>query len=585
MRRVFTCALVLSLLTAPSAFAVDRAHLAPALSGGQVEVQGFDKCVAPPSSAMRSWLASPYRAVNIYFAGNNRACASQPDLSPQWLTTVTSNGWSVIPTYVGSQPRCTSSGVTYKIAPSTAAQQGTQEADDAATQMQALGLDPGLGNPVYFDVEPYSRTNTTCDDAAMTFLDAWSRELIVKGYVPGVYGNTGKSNGVIYSLVQHQGNPKFQEPEAIWYAVWNNDPVTTDQDQLLGNYWTGHRIHQYAGGHNQTFNGQTFNIDSDAVDGDVVTAVTPAPPSGPPYQYAAAPAAGSTLKERSTPETTPDNRTGVTYTTGSALSIQCQTTGENIDGSVVWDQLTDGAYVSDIFTTTTGGLSFTSGIPNCDPTAPDTTPPTATMRPLPPATLHSSKGIFWSGTDAESGVKSYDVRYRVSSWNGDLGGYHRLLTATTSRSKYVTLYPGQRKCFDVRATDAAGNVGAWSSDACVARALDDRALTGGSAWRRLTGHRYYLHTATATHAGGVTLHLHGAHVSLVGIVGSTGPGSGSVNVYVRRRLIGKVSLRSAKHAQRQMFLLPAFGARVGNIRVTTRTENALVRIDGIVVSG
>jgi hypothetical protein len=34
-----------------------------------------------------------------------------------------------------------------------------------------------------------------------------------------------------------------------------------------------------------------------------------------------------------------------------------------------------------------------------------------------------------------------------------------------------------------------------------------------------------------------------------------------------------------------MFMLPAFSARVGNIRVKTTTENALVRIDGLIVSG
>jgi hypothetical protein len=34
-----------------------------------------------------------------------------------------------------------------------------------------------------------------------------------------------------------------------------------------------------------------------------------------------------------------------------------------------------------------------------------------------------------------------------------------------------------------------------------------------------------------------------------------------------------------------MFLLPAVSARVANIKLVTTSENALVRIDGIVVSG
>lgn len=579
MRRFVLCTLALSLLLPTTALAANHPQAHPSFSGGQFQGEGFDKCQAPSSSALRSWLTSPYRAVNIYFAGNNRACANQPELSTQWLTTVTSNGWSVIPTYVGSQAACTSSNKTHKISASTAATQGTQEADDAATQMAALGLGPSAGNPVYFDMEPYSRTNTTCDNAVMTFLDAWSRELHVQGYVAGVYGTISKNNGVIYSLAQRQADTTFQEPDAIWYADWNSVDSTDDQSTLTS-FWKGHVIHQYRGGHNETFNGATFNIDNDALAGDVVAAVTPTPPSGPPYSYAAAPPSGSVLREHSTPTKGTDSRTGVTYPSGTALSVTCQIIGDAVDGSPVWDQLSDGAYVSDIFTTTTGGLSFTVGLPRCD-----TTPPVATMSTLPAATLRASKTVSWSGTDDASGVASYDVRYRTSGWNADLGGFHRLETATSLTSASVALATGTRYCYEVRATDGSGNTGAWSQDACIARALDDRSLSGGAAWRRLTGRPYFLHTATATHDSSVTLRLPDAHVSLVGVVATTGPGAGSVDVFVNRRKIGTVTLTATSHAERQMFLLPAFPARVGNIRVKTTSDNALVRLDGLVVSG
>src|SRR5690606_2353982 len=61
---------------------------------------GFDTCTAPSVSAMRAWLASPYRAVNIYFGGNNRAC-TQPNLTAGWVSDVTAQGWRLIPTYFG----------------------------------------------------------------------------------------------------------------------------------------------------------------------------------------------------------------------------------------------------------------------------------------------------------------------------------------------------------------------------------------------------------------------------------------------------------------------------------------------------
>src|SRR3954452_24937716 len=70
---------------------------------------GFDACEAPPTSVLRAWLASPFRSVNIYFGGSQRACADQPELSQTWVATVLANGWKLIPTYVGLQAPCSSS--------------------------------------------------------------------------------------------------------------------------------------------------------------------------------------------------------------------------------------------------------------------------------------------------------------------------------------------------------------------------------------------------------------------------------------------------------------------------------------------
>jgi len=582
-RRTIAVATSLCLLAPGAALALARPDTTPGLAGGQVTAEGFDKCVAPPSSAMRSWLASPYRVVNIYFGGNNRACASQPELSAQWLTTVTSNGWSVIPTYVGSQARCSTSTKTHKITASTAAEQGTAEADDAAAAMAALGLSPNSGNPIYFDMEPYrvGSDYKTCDNAVLTFFDAWSRELHVQGYVAGIYGTT---NTVMKQLVKRRDDPTFQQPDAIWFANWDGNAATTGYTAIPDDMWVGHRIHQYRGGHNETFNGITFNIDSDAVAGDVVAAVTPTAPSGPPYHYAAAPPAGGTLKERTTPETTPDNKTGVVYETGADLSIVCQTVGEDEDGSVVWDQLSDGAYVSDIFTTTTGGLSFTSGIPRCG-TETDTTPPTATTGVLPHATLAAEQPITWSGSDDSSGVASYDVRYQRAPYDGAFHHWRHPaeLTDTTQTSGTLLLAPGFDYCVETRATDVAGNVGAWSAPQCVARALDDRPLTAGPAWRRLTGSAYYLDTATSTHSQGVTMHLHDAQVARIGVVVTMCPRCGSIEVRVGKRVRTR-SLQSEQRVQQQLLMFRAFSLRTRTIHVEATSNGALVRIDGVVAS-
>src|SRR5689334_584550 len=82
--------------TAAGAQPVGRARMAgaaavSAVSPGTFTGLGFDACSAPSSAAMNAWLASPYRAVGIYFGGVNRAC-TQPNLTPAWVSEQLSAG-------------------------------------------------------------------------------------------------------------------------------------------------------------------------------------------------------------------------------------------------------------------------------------------------------------------------------------------------------------------------------------------------------------------------------------------------------------------------------------------------------------
>jgi hypothetical protein len=63
---------------------------------------------------------------------------------------------------------------------------------------------------------------------------------------------------------------------------------------------------------------------------------------------------------------------------GASVSIHCQTTGANVNGSTIWDQLSTGGYVSDWYVTTPNVGSFSPGLPQCGQSAP---PPVA----APPA--------------------------------------------------------------------------------------------------------------------------------------------------------------------------------------------------------
>jgi hypothetical protein len=100
---------------------------------------GFDACTAPSNEAMQAWLASPYRAVGIYFGGVNRGC-TQPNLTASWVATQQAAGWHLMPLYVGPQPFCTTSTKPVRFNQTNAFAQGRASAEDAALQAQSIGL-------------------------------------------------------------------------------------------------------------------------------------------------------------------------------------------------------------------------------------------------------------------------------------------------------------------------------------------------------------------------------------------------------------------------------------------------------------
>ncbi len=228
---------------------------------------GFDVCSTPSLSQMQAWSASPYRSIGVYIGGANSAC-SQPNLSAAWISQQAVNGWHLIPTYVGLQAPgacgCAS------ISSNKATAQGTAAAADAIAQAQALGLGPGT--PIYDDMEAYSHTSANTA-IVLKFLAAWTAGLHAAGYQSGVYSS---SNSGITDLASQYGTA-YVEPDDLWIANWNGTESTADPN-VPGAEWANHqRVHQYKGGHNETYGHVTLNIDNNYVDAATAAgAVTPA---------------------------------------------------------------------------------------------------------------------------------------------------------------------------------------------------------------------------------------------------------------------------------------------------------------------
>jgi hypothetical protein len=253
----------------PRARAQASAVAPPApVAGGSDEYTGlgFDACAAPSARTMAAWTSSPYRAIGVYIGGANRAC-SQPNLTSTWVGEQVAAGWHLIPTYVGLQSPTSScsSCATLSSSISKATVQGTEAAEDAVAEAQSVGMGPG--SPIYFDMESYTRT-TSATAATLTFLSAWTTRLHALGYVSGAY-SSGASG--IADLGRAVGG-SYLLPDDIWSANWNGAQNTLEP-YLPSTAWTLHqRIHQYRGGHSETYGLMSIDLDNNFVDGATVGA-------------------------------------------------------------------------------------------------------------------------------------------------------------------------------------------------------------------------------------------------------------------------------------------------------------------------
>lgn len=260
---------------AQAAAAAARAGTSAAAAADLTDIQGsglgFDACTAPSVQNMTSWLASPYRTIGTYLGGDNWAC-DYGNFNSSWVRQVSAMGWRFIPIWVGPQAPCTGIYGAVTIDPTDAAAQGESQAATAVATAQSFGYGPGT--PIYFDMEGYDNSDTACSQAVLSFLDGWTLGLHAAGYLSGVYSSAG--SGMV-DLASEYGQPGYASPDDVWIADWNGSPQLTDP-YVPDADWADHqRLHQYYGGHNETWGGVTLNIDNDSIGGDV--AGSPAAPS------------------------------------------------------------------------------------------------------------------------------------------------------------------------------------------------------------------------------------------------------------------------------------------------------------------
>ncbi|KQZ66802.1 hypothetical protein ASD66_17345 [Nocardioides sp. Root151] len=274
LRTLFVSGLVATLAGFGLTSVAAPAHADNRVTPGDFTGYGFDQCLTPTQSKMDAWMEhSPFSAVGIYISGDSRACRSQPNLTPSWVTRQLANRWVLLPITLGPQADCLDRFPRYgddeTIKPSSyrsyqaARGQGRREADKAVAAAKRLGIVPG--STLWYDLEGFNHNITSCRESAIYFLHAWTGRLHTLGYVSGVYSSAGSGIKMLDDArVNRPG--RFTLPDRIWIARWDG-VANTSTDYIREDGWQPHRrVKQYRGGHNETWGGTTINIDSNFLD-------------------------------------------------------------------------------------------------------------------------------------------------------------------------------------------------------------------------------------------------------------------------------------------------------------------------------
>jgi len=249
--------------------ATTNASATSGLSAEHAQGLGIDTCTVPSAATMSDWLKSPYRVISTYLGGANWAC-TYGDFTADWVSQVAAEGFEFIPIWVGPQASCTQLTDTTVIDPANAEAQGEAEAASAVVAAQEFGY--GQGSPIYYDMESYPTTVTGCSQATLTFLGGWTAGLHAAGYQSGVYSSAATG---IADLASQYTNTAYQSPDDVWFADWNGNANLVNPYAPAAD-WQGAIMHQYYGDHDETWGGDTLELDSDIVDAAVAGDPNPA---------------------------------------------------------------------------------------------------------------------------------------------------------------------------------------------------------------------------------------------------------------------------------------------------------------------
>jgi hypothetical protein len=155
--------------------------------------------------------------------------------------------------------------------------------------------------------------------------------------------------------------------------------------------------------------------------------------------------------------------------------------------------------------------------------------------------------VSWSGTDAGSGIKSYDVKRSV-----DGGAYTVIASGVTGTSLQASVKPGHTYRFKVRARDKAGNVSSWVGSWDWRPALTQQSSSSvryGGSWTSSSGTAHSGSSVKGATAPGASASL-SFKGRAVAWVTAFGPSGGQARIYIDGALATTIDTYAATTAER-----------------------------------
>jgi hypothetical protein len=202
-----------------------------------------------------------------------------------------------------------------------------------------------------------------------------------------------------------------------------------------------------------------------------------------------------------------------------------------------------------------------------------------------PAAIFTTAGhvvVSAIATDSGGGrVVGYRFRVRKAAWNGTFGGYALLGAESPTGRMTAGLATGFTYCFSSQARDGFKNLGAWSTERCTARPLDDRALRRSSGWTTSSSRALYGNSSSVATRQGATMTLSGLRGGHLAVLATRCVGCGSLDVLVGNVKVATISLAARGTSYQALVALPPRALRASTIVLRVSSSGKRVEIDGL----